>query len=74
MVYKFVYKLVIVDNMIVNIVDSKILGSWLDRQVVWEEDEGVEVLVELLDELVLVYSSQGCSLDNRCLGSRRYMI
>lgn len=56
-VYKLVHKLVTVDNMTVNTADSKTSGSWLDRQVVWEEDEGVVALVELSDELALAYSS-----------------
>ena len=56
-VYKLVHKLVTVDNMTVNIADSKTSGSWLDRQVAWEEDEGVVALVELSDELALAYSS-----------------
>lgn len=51
------HKLVTVDNMTVNTADSKTLGSWLDRQVAWEEDEGVVALVELSDELALAYSS-----------------
>lgn len=51
------HKLVTVDNMTVNTADSKTSGSWLDRQVVWEEDEGVVALVELSDELALAYSS-----------------
>lgn len=51
------HKLVTVDNMTVNTADSKKSGSWLDRQVVWEEDEGVVALVELSDELALAYSS-----------------